>query len=79
MTPTPIPTPIPWATLTPFPTSSGVIPLDFTGAGEGMAESLVQGYQVANNAGALDMVMFAILLFLVIGGVWSVIKRVQAL
>lgn len=79
MTPTPIPTPIPWATLTPYPTTAATAQIDFAGAGEGMAESLVQGYQIANNAGALDTVMFAILLLLVIGGVWSIIKRVQTL
>lgn len=79
MTPTPIPTPIPWATLTPLPTSYATAQINFAGAGEGMAESLVQGYQVANNAGAIDMVMFAILLLLILGGVWSIIKRVQTL
>lgn len=69
-----------WATPTPFPTPDGT-PVIFLPSGMDVtfAESLVQGYQSANNAGALDMLMFAILFLIVVGGIWSVIHRVQNL
>lgn len=78
-TPTPPPTPIPWATLTAYPTTAATAQIDFTGAGEGMAERLVQGYQITNAMGGLNTVMIAILLLLAVGGVWSIIRRLQAL
>jgi len=79
MTPEPTQTPIPWATLTPYPTTAATAPVQLIGVGEDMSEKLVQGYQMANSVGAIDMLMFSILLFIVVGGVWSVIKRLQSL
>jgi len=76
---TPTPTPVPWATLTPYPTSAATAPVQLVGVNEDMAEKLVQGYGIANGAGAMDMLFFAILLFIVVGGVWSIIKRLQNL
>jgi hypothetical protein len=73
------PTPIIWATLTPMPTGAATSVLDLGGANITLGEHLVQGYQVANSMGAMDLLMFAILLFLIIGGVWSIIRRVQNL
>lgn len=79
MTPTPVPTPIPWSTLTPYPTTAATAQIDFVGAGQDMAERLVQGYQVTNAMGGINMLMIAILLLLAIGGVWSIIRRLQSI
>lgn len=79
MTPEPTQTPIPWATLTPFPTANATAPVQLIGMDVDMSEKLVQGYQMANSVGALDMLMFAILLFIVVGGVWSIIRKLQKL
>ena len=78
-TPTPVPTPVPWATLTAYPTVAATAPINFAGAGEGMAERLVQGYQLTRDMGGINMVMIAILLLLAVGGVWSIIRRLQNL
>ena len=78
-TPTPPPTAVPWATLTPYPTTAATAQIDFTGAGQDMAERLVQGYQITNAMGGVNMLMIAILLFLAVGGVWSIIRRLQSL
>jgi hypothetical protein len=76
---TPTPTTFVWPTLTPFPTSAATSVLDLSAANIPMAERLVQGYQVANNAGAMDLLIWAILLFLIIGGIWSIIRRLQSM
>jgi len=75
-----IPFQTPWPTLTPFPTSDATsVLLSLDGANVDLSEKLVQGYQVANNAGAMDLLIYAILLFLILGGVWSIIRRLQTM
>lgn len=66
-TPTPIPTPNATAVMAPI--------LD--GIEIDLAEQLVQGYQQANNTGVLEIIFFAILTLLIIGGVWSITRHVQ--
>lgn len=68
-----------WATPTPIPMPVGtpVIGLDGEAIGITMAENLVQGFQQANQMGALDMLFMAILVLLILGGLWSIMRRIQ--
>jgi hypothetical protein len=63
-----------------MPTPSGPPPVDpFSGMEYVLAENLVQGYQQANYAGALDMLMFALIVFIVLGGIWSIMSHLKRL
>lgn len=74
------PTPIPWYTPTPFPTPNATPPINLDiGLGYDMAESVVGGYNFANQYGFVDTVMFALLLIIIVGGVWTIIRKLQNL
>ncbi len=73
------PTPIPWYTPTPFPTIDATAPVLIGNIGVPIAEAIVQGYQTANAYHLLDLVMWAALVFLIIGGVWATVRRLQNL
>lgn len=68
-----------WPTPTPMPTVDATPALGavLEGMDTALAESLVQGYQQANNHGALELLMFGILALLIVGGIWSIIRHVQ--
>lgn len=69
-----------WPTPTPLPPSVSTPVVDvFNDLEYTLAEGLVQGYQQANMAGALDMLMFALVVFLVLGGVWSIQRHLKRL
>lgn len=74
------PTPIPWHTPTPFPTPNATpsIQLD-VGLNYDMAESVVGGYNYINQYGIVDNLMFAVLFIIVVGGIWTIIRRLQDL
>ncbi len=44
-----------------------------------VAENLVQGYQQANQMGALNMLMFVLIVFIVLGGIWSIMRHIKSL
>lgn len=75
------PTPIPWPTPTFMPTSAATPAIQFGGDElvYGMAEDFVQGYHQARMFGALDMLFFALIFIIVLGGMWSIMRHVRNL
>lgn len=74
------PTPMIWATPTPYPTPVGTAVLAnlFTARPEiALAEQAVQGYQFVNQNGAMEYVYLAVILFLIFGGIWYLIGVMQ--
>jgi hypothetical protein len=76
---TPTPTPIPWFTPTPFPTVNATAPVIIGNVGVPVAEAIVQGYQTLNSYNVLDIIIWAALVLLIIGGVWATVRRVKEL
>lgn len=69
-----------WPTPTPIPPSAATPPFQLpTGTGAEIAESIVQGWQQANQFGLLDILFLAALAFLVIGGVYLITQKVREL
>lgn len=75
------PAPVYWPTPTPIPTTAATPVMDFGGEDTVymLAENLVQGYQQANNYGVMDYLFWVLILFIVLGGIWSIIRRVKTL
>lgn len=72
-----------WPTPTPLPTpdliSSTPVFTAIEGVDTELAEWIVQGYQAANYAGVVDFVMMAVIVLIVIGGIFSITRHVQSL
>lgn len=67
-----------WITPTPIPMSVNTpVFNDLIGMEQEVAVNLVQGYHQANLFGAMDILYLLLMLFLVIGGIWSIIKHAQ--
>jgi hypothetical protein len=75
------PTPVYWATPTVIPTAASTPQLDLGGVETvyTLAENLVQGYNMAESYGALDMLYWVLLGAVVMSGIWSIVKRIKAL
>lgn len=74
------PTFIPWATPTAYPTSEATPPigLDFEAIqAPELAERIVSGYQMMNQNQFMDMIFWALLLVMVIGGMYSIVKQLK--
>lgn len=69
----PTPTPIPQVEATPF------LGPALDGATITLAESLVQGYQQANQMGIVELFMLGVVAFIVIAGIWTIIRHVQSI
>jgi len=44
-----------------------------------LAEDLVQGYQQAQLMGALNLLIILLLIVLIVGGIWSIMRHAQRL
>jgi hypothetical protein len=78
--------PIQAGTLTPWPTPTLRTYAEATpafnipaGAPIQIAEEIIQGYHFANQSGALDTIVVIAMLFLVIGGIWTILVKVRDL
>jgi len=71
----------PWPTPSPIPTANATAVLGpvMSEAGVTLAESLVQGYQQANNTGIIELVMMGFIAFIIIAGIYTIIRHVQSL
>jgi hypothetical protein len=80
-TPIPTPTPIYWATPTVIPTSAATPQFDLGGVETvyTLAENLVQGYNMAESYGAMDYLYWVLIVAIVLGGIWSIVKRLKML
>jgi len=81
-TPTPLPSPTPpagtpWATPTPMVLGTPDQPFEIVGGNIQIAEAAVQGYQYANQAGIFDLMWLAIVIFVAVGGTWTIVRRLQ--
>jgi hypothetical protein len=79
LTPTPIPSPIPWETLTPFPTALPgdapiQVPLVSSSNMATMLESAVQSYNLI-PFNARDLVLGVILFVVVLVFVWMILEK----
>lgn len=74
------PTFMPWPTPTPYPTSEATpviqTAIESIQAPE-LAERIVSGYQFMNQHQFMDMVFWALLLVMVIGGAYNIIKQLR--
>lgn len=78
--PTATPTPGPWATLTPYPTSQAtIVGVDGQEAIVMIAEKGVQGYQSISSYPAFTVFQYSILLLIVLLGLRSIIRHIQEL
>lgn len=76
----PSPTPpagTPWATPTPMVLGTPDQPFTIGGSNIQIAEAAVQGYQYANQAGVFDLMWLAIVIFVAVGGTWTIVRRLQ--
>lgn len=81
-TPAPTETIVYWATPTPLPTAAATAATNFGISPETsyvLAENLVQGYQMANSYGIVTYLDWILILVIVLGGVWSIIKHMKML
>ncbi|MBN8594805.1 MAG: hypothetical protein J0M33_23820 [Anaerolineae bacterium] len=92
MTPTPTPTPGPTGTPTPLwatpwatPTTRSIeggeagFSIGDQETAQGIAEEIVGSYNYVNALGVMDLMWFALVVFIAVGGTWTVIKRLQKL
>lgn len=68
-----------WFTPTPYPTSAATPPIQLTVEMRTLPDQIVQGYNMLNSHQAFDMVWFLVMVMLIVGGVTSVYRRIQAL
>ena len=69
-----------WPTPTPIPHTPGTPTFDFGSyTGVQLAEDLVQGYQQAQLMGALNLLIILLLIVLIVGGIWSIMRHAQRL
>ncbi len=69
-----------WVTPTPIPYVPGTPVFDLgPDVGVKLAEDLVQGYQQAQLMGALNLLIILLLVILIVGGIWSVMRHAQRL
>lgn len=70
-----------WPTPTPIPTPEATSQFNdmMGGASITLAESLVQGYQQANNLGIVELLLLGMVGFIVIGGIWTIIRHIQSI
>ena len=69
-----------WPTPTPIPYVPGTPVLDLgADVGARLAEDIVQGYQQAQFIGALNLLFILLLVLLIVGGIWSVMRHAQRL
>jgi len=69
-----------WPTPTPIPYAPGTPAFDFGSyTGVQLAEDLVQGYQQAQLMGALNLLIILLLIVLIVGGIWSIMRHAQRL
>lgn len=74
------PTPGPWATPTYIPTLPPSAPLiEITGFESDLPESVVQGYHTAESYGFMQPLQFALIFFLVAGGLYSIVRKLKAM
>ncbi len=73
----------PWFTPTPMPTANATSVLAPSLVGSGVdvqiAESLVGGYQYANQNGGIDFIMTGVLILLIVGGIFWLWKSASEL
>lgn len=68
-----------WETPTMFPTSNATAQFNLDVPIRTMPDAIVQGYNTLNQDNAFDMVWFVVVVFLLVGGLTSIYRRLQSI
>lgn len=64
-----------WPTPTPLPPSGATPAFDLGFEGTDLAEGIVQAWQQMDQWNVVDFMMIPLIIFLVLGGLWSIINH----